>query len=658
MVSSRTDLVAEGDDHNLVTVHSTLAKPANLQDTLQHLLDEPSFLAFRATVLEDIVQKSLSLLLNAQGISMTATPQSVVLEAGVMNSHLVLDRTASEAIHLLPQHGNNNSPNSSLFGILNRCRTSMGSRELKAWLRQPLVVLEDIQKRQNAVTLLMQCVDRLRDEALAGWPDVDVIATKLESYKENVQGPTCRALACLYKLYLLAIQQVPVLREALEECIGESQDSILMQEVLQGIQLVETELSLSSQLVETMLDLEEAPRNYLVKASFQAEMQQIKEELDGLEEEFGECLQDMNDEWMQVSGKKDQVRLEALDNGDYQFRLPSTNDSKLLQARFEGVTVHRLLKNGVYFSTKTLRQLATKKQDLMEEYDKFQREIVVNAMKVAATYVPVLERTSALVSQLDVLCSLAHVAAYSPTGYCKPTLTDGDEDGLGIEVSSVSKRMIALKFFDMPKLYHSIVLQLKGARHPCVELQDSIEYIPNDISLIFGESSFLMVTGPNMGGKSTYIRSLGAIVTLAQIGAYVPCTSAKINIVHHILARVGAGDVQNSGISTFMAEMLEASSILRTATKRSLIIIDELGRGTSTFDGFGLATAISQWIIQQIGCMTVFATHFHELTALEDRFSEAKNCHVTASTAGWKRINVHVRSEARTVLGKFRYSSG
>lgn len=563
-------------------------------------------------------------------------------------SFMSLDGTAAEAIHLWPpcnqvaaEHTGGHVHNNSLYGILQQpLSTTPGKRMLSYWLQQPLIDLELLTQRQEAVQCLVQQGlgrEALQQQGLRGMAtcDLDALAHLLQHYEQagtNCNssgtamdddadlstapfGSTTKALQSLYQLWLVVSQKLPLLKEQLETTLHEwSQQQqthaqpapVLLLQVLEGLTLALANLSRSCELAEDVLDLDAAPREFRIRPGYKPELQQIQNELEQVEDQVQECLQRMSHCWAQVSGKTDGVKLEQAKStntseSEYQFRLANANDIKQLQ-QTQNVQVLRVLKNGVYFTTKELRELGNKKQNLRAEYDSYQRDLVMQAMQVAATYAGYLQPVSHVVATLDVLVALAHVAAYNK--YVRPTLTDEEHDGCGIV--------------------------LQGARHPCVELQDKIDFIPNDIRLVYGESSFLLVTGPNMGGKSTYIRSVGAVVTLAQIGSFVPCTSAQVNICHDILARVGAGDLQERGISTFMAEMLESSSILRRATKRSLIIIDELGRGTSTFDGYGLAAAISEYIIDTIGCMTVFTTHFHELTALEDQQQVVKNYHVTA----------------------------
>jgi DNA mismatch repair protein MSH2 len=223
-------------------------------------------------------------------------------------------------------------------------------------------------------------------------------------------------------------------------------------------------------------------------------------------------------------------------------------------------------------------------------------------LDVAVSFVDIFLKASSVMAELDVLCAFAEVAQNAPTPYVRPQMTNADE-----------KELVLL-----------------DSRHPLVEVQESCgEFVQNSCKMTKGESWFQIITGPNMGGKSTFIRQVGVNVLLAQVGSFVPCSKAIIPVRDAIFCRIGAGDFQLRGVSTFMAEMLESASILRSATEKSLVIIDELGRGTSTYDGFGLAWGIAEHLANEVKAPCLFATHFHELTELKGE-TGVKNFHVSA----------------------------
>lgn len=256
------------------------------------------------------------------------------------------------------------------------------------------------------------------------------------------------------------------------------------------------------------------------------------------------------------------------------------------------------------FSVQELKDLVREYNELEDQYRALQNELVLKVLEIASTYYPLLETVSSIVSQLDVLCAFAMVS--STHQYVKPLICPEEKE----------------------QVY------LIESKHPLIHIQDPATCINNDCRMVRNKTNLQIITGPNMGGKSTYIRQVAICVLLAHIGCFVPCSKAEIPIVDCIIARVGASDHQLRGISTFMAEMLEASCMLKTATKRSLIIMDELGRGTSTNEGFGLAWAIAEYIATEINCFCLFATHFHEMTAMEQELPNVKNLYVSALAVG------------------------
>jgi len=541
-----------------------------------------------------------------------------------IDSFMRLDSSAVAALNLFPTGRDalsGDTKKHSLFGVLKQCRCPMGNRLLSTWIRQPLVDIDQLQRRQKLVKIFVENTaerEILREEHFSALIDFEKMVQRLLKNKSNLKD--------LVELYNF-VEKLRWIQETLHNVQDVEYNEIVQDEEEDEDDDIKTERQTPLQLlksdftepigdlmenfegfmsmIEQVVDLSEVQHHkYEINTDFDEGLGKLKGKMDRVMSKMKKCEREIQEEL-----NDDKVALKEHKRLGWALRAPKSTGTKVkkqTKGRKPKYQILLQITGGIWFLPvgSNLTNLAKEYMNYKKQFNARQNMIVAKTLEIAKTYICVIQKVISVFSELDVILSLSAVADNAQTAYVLPTV--------------------------LPKSTQK-VLKMKGARHPCLELiqmDEAGDCIPNNVDMVSGESSFQIITGPNMGGKSTYIRMVGLITLMAQIGSYVPCDECTVTMVDSILARVGAGDNQLKGVSTFMAEMLEASSILEGATEHSLVIIDELGRGTSTYDGFGIAFAISEQIIEKLGSFCLFATHFHELSTLEEKHRAAVNKHV------------------------------
>jgi len=490
-------------------------------------------------------------------------------------------------------------PEGSLLSVIDATKTPMGGRLLHRWLGQPLLDAAALDRRLDAIDWFVEraLARRRIIEALKNVADLERLINRVRS---GIAIP--RELVTLRR----SLEAVPALKEIINACHSDPEPVEGEESVISSFQ---SELKPCDECVALISEaIVDDPSSALgeggvIKPGFSGE-------LDALRQSSGNArkyLADLERKERERTGIKS---LKVGFNNVFGYYIEVSN-ANLKQVPVDFIRKQTLV-NGERFFTPELKEyesLILNARDRIEamETDLFRRV----CRQVAAGSETVLALAAAL-ARLDVFSSLAEVAVHNH--YVRPSLDDSN------------------------------VIDIKQGRHPVVERSlPAGTFVPNDIYLSRDDTQLIVLTGPNMSGKSTYLRQVALIVLLAQIGSYVPAESARIGIVDRIFTRIGARDDLAAGQSTFMVEMVETANILNNATPRSLLILDEIGRGTSTYDGLSIARAVAEYIhnYQGLGARTVFATHYHEMVALAGYLPRVKNFNVAVIEEAGKVIFLH-----------------
>ncbi len=483
----------------------------------------------------------------------------------------------------------------SLIQVLDKTKTAMGGRMLKKWVSAPLTKLDPILKRQQSVEDFVKnksLRENLQNE-LKEISDLERLTSRISTGRANA-----RELVNLK----LSLKKIPIIKQLLDQ--AESEESRRINDSLNELEMIIRKIEIAI--------TDEPPLNIsdggIIRKGYNIELDELRDISKNAKTWIANLQRD----------ERERTNIPSLKVGfnkvfGYYIEISNTHKKKVPEDYIRKQT----LVSSERYITPALKEYEDKILNAEEKIGELEFHLFNELRKEVAFYAKAIQENAHLIATLD--CYLSFAEAADEYNYIKPDLTEGNE------------------------------IYIKNGRHPVVEriLPPTENFVPNDCRLNNSEEQIIILTGPNMAGKSVYLRQIGLLVLLAQIGSFVPAEKAEIGIVDRIYTRVGASDNISAGESTFLVEMQEAANILNNATNRSLILLDEIGRGTSTFDGISIAWALTEYLHEnpKVAAKTLFATHYHELNEMAEIFPRIKNMRVEVKEYGDKVIFLHKVSE-------------